>query len=822
MIGTTVSRYRILSKLGGGGMGVVYEAEDAELGRHVAIKFLPEELAESEISLERFKREARAASALNHANICTIHDIGVHDGKPFIVMERLVGATLKDEIGPGGLPADRVLALGVQIAEALDAAHRAGIVHRDVKPSNLFVTDSGVAKILDFGLAKRTDDSLISTVDTVSYRVAPEPRPAPDLETAAGDVVGTVRYMSPEQARGSKVDARSDLYSLGVVLYQMATGRLPFENESDAEFLGALRGREPVPAPRRIRPAIPPLVERIILGALEKELPRRYQCAADLAADLRLARRRARASWPARLLGLPRGDLLAPQRIDVAAARRRRSRLAGAAALAAAVALAYLGLRDRTAGASGATSSAPVRTIAVLPFVNLSPEKEQEYFSDGISEDLLNLLAKIPELRVTPRTSSFAFKGKEVGIPEIARQLRVAHLLEGSVRKSGNRVRVTAKLVDAASDTQLWSRSWDRELDDIFAIQDEIAADVVRELKVTLLGPAPKSRATSPEAYSNYLQAIQLGRQATGPALEQSDELLRQVLRVDPRYAPAWDERARNFLNKTNVGLLAGTEGYERAREAELEALAIDPDFAPAHSRLGWVATFADNDLAAAARHFERALSLDRTDPYVLGNSAVFLLSLGRLDEALALELALLRRDPANLILLYNTALLRRYRGQLAESIATYRTILGLNPGRGIARYGLGIALLLDGDAQGALAEIEQETSEVWRRIGRPIALHALGRRAEADASLAELVAEHGGVRPVGVAWVHAYRGEIDEAFAWLEKGPQVRDPAVAEVLHENLLANLHGDPRWPAFLRRIGRAPEQLAKIEFRVAPPE
>ncbi|PYL75659.1 MAG: hypothetical protein DMF27_11380, partial [Verrucomicrobia bacterium] len=385
----------------------------------------------------------------------------------------------------------------------------------------------------------------------------------------------------------------------------------------------------------------------------------------------------------------------------------------------------------------------PEKSIAVLPFVDMSAGKDQEYFSDGISEELLNLLAKIPQLQVTARTSSFAFKGKEVAIPEIARTLHVAHVLEGSVRKAGNSVRITAQLIRTGTDTHLWSQTYDRKLDDIFAIQDEIAADVVKQLKVTLLGAAPKARTTDPEAYALYLQAVQLGRPFTAEAFKQSDALYRKVLAIDPRYAPAWYGLARNFGNETGQGLLPGKEGFAQAREAAVKALAIDPDYAPAHAQLGWIEMYGDNDLAGAALHLERALALDPADLSVLTTSATLLQSLGRLDEALALEDAAVRRDPVNVTALFNLGYHQRMAGRLDAAIASFRTVLSLSPSNGGAHCQLGVALLLKGDAKGALAEIEQETSEIYKMIGLPMAYHALGRKADSDAALAALIAKY-------------------------------------------------------------------------------
>ncbi|HSC12448.1 MAG TPA: tetratricopeptide repeat protein [Rhodanobacteraceae bacterium] len=477
---------------------------------------------------------------------------------------------------------------------------------------------------------------------------------------------------------------------------------------------------------------------------------------------------------------------------------------------------------DASREAQTPAAAASGTSIAVLPFVNMSSDKEQDFFSDGISEELLNLLAKIPQLQVTARTSSFAFKGKETGIPEIARTLHVANVLEGSVRKSGNSVRITAQLIRAGTDTHLWSQTYDRKLDDIFAIQDEIAADVVKQLEVTLLGAAPKARTTDPEAYALYLQAVQLGRQTTAEAFQQSDALYRKALTIDPRYAPAWAALAENLYHEASQGMLSNKDAYSQAHEAAMKALAIDPEYAPAHGRLGYLAMFGDNDLAGAAQHFKQALALDPTDLDVLRNSAVLLQSLGRLDEALTLEEAVVRRDPVNLSALFNLGIDQRVAGRLDAAIASFRTVLSLAPGRGSAHCNLGVALLQKGDAQGALAETEQETTDVWKAIGLPMAYHALWRKAESDATLAALIAKYEKDAPYNIAYVYAYRGEADQAFEWLDKAVEYGDGGLGEIVTENLFDKIHTDPRWLAFLRKIGKAPEQLAKIEFKVTLPQ
>jgi tetratricopeptide (TPR) repeat protein len=355
-------------------------------------------------------------------------------------------------------------------------------------------------------------------------------------------------------------------------------------------------------------------------------------------------------------------------------------------------------------------------------------------------------------------------------------------------------------------------------MDDIFKIQDEIAGEVVKELKVKLLGAAPKVRTTDPQAYALYLQAIELGRQSTPEAFAKSDALCRQVLEIDPRYAPAWDRLAINFGNRAGNGLMPIQEGYVRAREAEEKALQIDPDYAPAHSWLGTIAMNADNDLAGAARHIQRALALDSTDVSVLSDAVGFLQSLGRLDEALMLREAVVRRDPVNLAALNNLGYLQRIVGRYDAAIASVRTVLSLSPNRGQAHFNLGTALMQKGDATAGLAEIEQEKIEAWRMVGLPMAYCALGRQADADAALNSLIAKYEKEAPYNIAYVYAFCGDADKAFEWLDKAVGYQDGGLSEIVTESLFDKIHSDPRWLPFLRKIGKAPDQLAKIGFKM----
>ncbi len=462
------------------------------------------------------------------------------------------------------------------------------------------------------------------------------------------------------------------------------------------------------------------------------------------------------------------------------------------------------------------------KSIAVLPFVDMSSNKDQEYMSDGIAEELLNLLARIPELRVISRSSAFSYKGKEIRLAEVARELNVAHILEGSVRKAGNQVRITAQLIEARSDTHLWSETYDRTLDDIFAIQDEIAAKVVEQLKVTLLGEAPKVAQTDPETFALFLQARYLGLQFTAESVEQSNALYQQALAIDPNYAAAWAGLARNYINQAGNGLRPVDEGYPQAREMLQKALAIDPDHAPAHARLGWIAMVYDNDLAAAARHMERALALEPANLDIISNAANLLVGLGRLDAAIALQQYATAQDPVNPFGHNNLGWFHRLAGHWEKAIASNRTLLQLSPDTIGAHYEIGVVLLFKGETQAALEEMRQEPSEPFRLAGLVMTHHALGQAPESDAALQQLMAKYEVEWIYRIATVMAYRNESDRAFDRLAKAVEYNSDGLASAHIDNLLAHIHADPRWLPFLQSIGKSPEQLAAIEFKVTPPK
>ena len=550
--------------------------------------------------------------------------------------------------------------------------------------------------------------------------------------------------------------------------------------------------------------------------ALEKDRRLRYQNASDLESDLnRLRRDSTTVTSPRDGIGPP----MLPS--------RRRWVGLGAAALAVVLAGAlWLDWRTETSESVSETTGGGVApaaaSIAVLPFADMSPGRDQEYFSEGISEELLNLLARIPELRVTSRSSAFSFKGQNLKIREIAEKLHVAHVLEGSVSKAGDQMRIRAQLIEASSDTQLWSNTYNRTLDDVFAIQDQIASDVVAQLKVTLLGEVPSVEATDPEAYALTLQARHLNRLRTVEGFEEAIMLCRQALVLDPEFAAAWAELAFAYSRQATFGLRSVDETYRLARDAAHQALTINPGHAPAHAVLGHIAASYDRDLAAAAEHLEQALRLEPSNTDILGSAAVLAKSLGRLTEAIALGEYIVARDPVNSRGHSGLGASYYYSGREDEAIACWRTALKLSPGRFGMQSWIGIAMLLKGEPGAALEVIAKEPSEVHRWISLVPAHHSLGHSAESDEVLTDLIKKYERQAAYNIAYVLAYRGETDRAFEWLARAVEYNDGGLAEIVAEPLFAGLHSDERWQPFLASIDRAPDQLAAIDFQVTLPD
>jgi len=854
MVGKTVSHYRIEEKLGGGGMGVVYKAQDTRLHRMLALKFLPDvgargarppDAGERRLplqdpqALERFKREARAASALNHPNICTIYEIDEYQGQAFIAMEFLEGQTLRQRlVGPGLAPArptqgsalqiDELLDLAIQIADALDAAHAKGIVHRDIKPANIFIIPrggTGQAKILDFGLAKLTgpkpglgagDWGLGKTAEA-----AATPTASIDEEhlTSPGVAMGTLAYMSPEQARGEDLDARTDLFSFGAVLYEMATGQPAFFGATTAIIHDAILNRAPT-SPVRLNPELPAKLEEVIGKTLEKDRKLRYQTASDLRTDLQRLKRDTESERAVAAVYDRRGEPALAERRYSARSRAAAIALASAAMLMLAVILGFnvAGLRNRLGAIVGAVREPPlqIRSLAVLPLENLSRDPEQDYFGDGMTEALITDLAQIGSLKVISRTSVMRYKGTTKPLPQIGRELGVDGVVEGSVQRSGERVRITAQLIEAAADRHLWAQSYERDLRDVLSLQDEVARTIANQIQIKLT-PAEqvrlaKPRPVDPQAYELYLRGQYYEATRTEEGIRKGLEDFAQAVQKDPNYALAYVGLADCYDNLADYSFLSPSEALPKAREAATKALGLDDNLAEAQAAMASV-HLQEGEFARAEREFSRAVELN--PGYARGRHmhALSLLALGRREEGLAEIQRAHELDPLSLIINSNVCYMLGSNRRYDEAIELGRKTLELDPSFLVVHWPLGLAYEQKGMFREAIAEFQkaarpERNSAYLAALGHAYAM--AGQQAEARKILKELtaVSQREYVPLYEIAVLYMGLGEKEQALAKLQAAWQEHSGRLYYLMVDPRLDPLRSDPRFKDFLRRIGLPP--------------
>lgn len=758
MLKETISHYHLLEKLGAGGMGEVYLAEDTNLGRTVALKILPTALAHGRERLRRFLQEARAAAALHHPNVVHIYEIGEFDGINFIAMEYIEGQTLYAKINHQPLDIGEVIEIGIEIADALAEAHAKGITHRDIKPTNIIMTPRSEVKVLDFGLAKVT-----TVAGAELHRAASDI--STQIKTTPGMVMGTVLYMSPEQAMGREVDHRSDIFSLGVVVYEMVTGRLPFSGETVIEIIDRIVHAQPE-AIARFNYSVSTELEHIIHKCLEKDKERRYQSARELLVDLKNLQRDSNAS------------------AGTAAQTRRK------------------------------LSRKSINSLAVLPLVNSSADRNAEYLSDGITESIINSLAQLPQLRVMARSTVFRYKGREVDPQEVGRELNVRAVLVGRVLRLDDRLVIKTELVDTTDGAQLWGEQYNRSPSDIFVVQEEIARDITETLRLKLSGEQKKrltKRYTeNTEAYRAYLQGRFYWNKRNEEGLVKGVEYFKQAIEKDPAYALAYVGLADSYNILGFYSVLPPKEAFPKAKSAAMKALNIDNKLAEAHASLAYTILYHNWDWLAAEKEFQRAIELNPRYPSAHQFYANFLTALGR-REAIAEWKAAQELDPLSLIINAGLGWAYYFVRQYDQAVEQLKKALELDSDFELAHLWLGSVYVEKSLFKDAIAEIQKAVALSKGRTGIVAALgHAYaraGKRDEAQHILDELsqLEKRKYVSPYRMANIYAALGENDRAFEWLQKAYEDRSHLLVFLMVDPRLDALRPDPRFVDLLRRIG-----------------
>ena len=767
MIGQVISHYKILEKLGEGGMGIVYKAHDTKLDRDVALKFLPTNLTTDPAARERFIHEAKAASALSHPNICGIHAIEEFEQQHFIDMEFLEGKTLGELLKEKELSLKEIVGIVLQIAQGLNAAHKKGIVHRDIKPDNIMVTSERLVKIMDFGLAKLKGSSKL---------------------TRTHSTLGTLSYMSPEQACGEEIDQRTDIFSLGAVLYEMVTGRQPFKGEHEAAIMYSVMNETPDPL-ARYKTDVPDELQRVIDKALAKEREKRYQHVDEMEADLR--------------------SVIPTLSSNIKSVTRRSKVLWVVAASVIAIAVLSIYFFYPKSGPTSANS----KTIAVLPFNNMNGNQEDEYFSDGIMEDILTQLSKIADLNVISRTTMMQYKSTKKSLKEIGKELNAGVVLEGSVRHSGNRIRISSQLIDAEADRHIWAETYDREMKDVFVIQSDVAKQIAAALQARL-SPGEKERiekkqTENTEAYQIYLKGRFYWNKRTAVDMQKAIEYFNQAIEKDPHYALAYAGLASSTVLLPQFGFPA-KEYYSKSKDAAIKALKIDSSLAEAYAVLGSIKQ-CEFDWTNSERAFKRAIELNPSYPTAHHWYSILLGDLKRFDEALAESRRAEELDPLSLMINLNVGMTLFYIRQYDQAINQCKRTIELDPNFPWSYYIIGWTYEAQGKFEEAIKQYQKAKmhtsggTEVLSDIGRCCA--RAGRRNDALTVLNELLnySRKGYSVAYDIASVYYGLGDKGKTFEWLEKSFQNQETSIADLNCSQLWDSLRADPRFIALLKKMG-----------------